>query len=66
MEKRKNKRIPFQAKVKIGYFLDDLELCNSIDCDKGKALKVIDGIITTQIVDCTACGGYGFKQKVRK
>ena len=60
MEKRKNKRIPFQAKVKIGYFLEDIELCPEIDCQDGMAL-VKTG--ESAVEKCSTCQGRGFKPK---
>ena len=60
MEKRKHKRVPFQATVKIGYNLDQITLCTSTDCDKGKALSP-DG--DSAVVDCPECEGRGFRLK---
>ena len=63
MEKRKHKRVPFQATVKIGYTLDEITLCTSMDCDKGKSLSP-DG--DSAVVDCPECEGRGFRLKGEK
>jgi len=60
VEKRKDKRHPFVATVKLGYDLDDLELCRSINCDGGRAL-VPDG--ESAIDNCPECEGRGFLPK---
>ena len=60
MEKRKDKRVPFVATVKIGYGLDDLVLCTNKECDHGKALAP-DG--SSAVVDCPECQGRGFRPK---
>jgi len=58
VEKRKHKRTPFKAIVKVGYLLDDLALCTRMDCDKGKALAP-DG--SSAVVACPECQGRGFR-----
>ena len=45
--------------------LDQIELCRHIECDKGVALKRIDGVVTTEPTDCPECCGRGFKQKTK-
>lgn len=60
IEKRKHKRVPFQAIVKVGYALDDLELCTRMDCSGGKSLAP-DG--TSAVVNCPECNGRGFRKK---
>lgn len=42
------------------YRLDQLELCNNPECVDGKALQRIEGILTTEVVNCPYCEGRGF------
>ena len=60
VDKRGDKRTPFVATVKMGYDLDDLELCRSVMCHGGKAL-VPDG--ESEVDDCPECQGRGFVPK---
>lgn len=67
IERRKDRRYPIQGNVKIGYDLDDLELCHKIECDGG---KVVTNRITKDgkfiLEDCPNCKGRGFLPKKGK
>ena len=64
IEKRKEPRQKFQARVRIGYDFDDLELCGNISCDGG---RVVTDVVAENgkfiLADCPKCGGRGFKPK---
>ena len=42
---------------------DKYTLCTSLKCDKGKTLEVVDGVMTTRLVNCSICNGRGFRLK---
>ena len=60
LDRRENKRKKFQANVKIGYMLDDIELCQENSCQRGKIISPCGGSF---VVDHLACEGRGFLAK---